>query len=120
MARPDRREAHATVAHHDCGDTVTGRRIDHLVPAHLAVVVGVHIDPARGDDCSIGIDDAARRLGNRAPNLNDEAIADADVATGSWGARPVDDAAAPDDVIEHGVLLSDAKRTPRSREPSRT
>ena len=50
LALGHRRETHAAIAGDDGGDAMTGRRVEHLVPRGLAVVVRVHVDEARRDD----------------------------------------------------------------------
>ena len=57
-----RGEADAAVAGHQRGDAVPAARGEHLVPGGLAVVVGVDVDPARGDQQPVGVDGAAGRL----------------------------------------------------------
>ena len=100
-ARAHRREADAAVAHHDRGRTVAGRRIHHVVPADLAVVVGVHVDPAGRDDRAVGVDGLVRGVGDRAADRDDHAVAHADVAGRRRRTRPVDDRSTLDHVIEH-------------------
>ena len=51
-----RGEADAAVAHHDRGDAVPRRRREPRVPRDLGVVVGVDVDPARGDQQPVGVD----------------------------------------------------------------
>ena len=58
---PHRREADAAVAHDHGRDAVPRRRREQRVPGDLAVVVRVHVDPARGDE------QARRRRARRGP-----------------------------------------------------
>ena len=58
-----RGEADAAVAHHDGGDAVPGGGAEDGVPAGLAVVVGVDVDPAGRDDEALGVDLAPARAG---------------------------------------------------------
>ena len=48
-------EAHAAVAHHHRGDAVPARRREVGVPGDLAVVVGVHVDPAGQHELAAGV-----------------------------------------------------------------
>ena len=50
-----------------------------VVPADLAVVVGVHVDPAGRDDRAVGVDRLVGSFVDRAANLDDHAVAHADV-----------------------------------------
>src|SRR3546814_2742047 len=52
---PHRCEADPTVAHHHCGDALPRRRRQLVVPGGLAVVVGVDVDEAGGDECAVGV-----------------------------------------------------------------
>ena len=98
-------EPDAAVAHHDRRDTVAGRRIHDVVPAHLAVVVRVHVDPSGCDDRSVGVDGVGRCVGDGATDLHDAAVLDGDVTTHGRCAGTVDDGAALDHVIEHVRVL---------------
>ena len=57
LAGAHRGEAHPAVAGDDGRDAVARRRVEHLVPGGLAVVVGVDVDEAGGDDEPGGVDD---------------------------------------------------------------
>ena len=46
---PNGREADAAVAHDERRDAMAGRRVERVVPGDLAVVVGVDVDEAGGD-----------------------------------------------------------------------
>ena len=111
-ARTDRREADAAVAHDDGGRTIAGRGIHHVVPADLAVVVGVHVDPARRDDRTVGVDHLAGGLVDGAADGHDHAVTYADVTGDRRGAGPVDDRSTLDHVIEHVVPLRSVQFPP--------
>ena len=55
------REAHAAGAHHGGGRAVPGGGREERVPGHLRVVVGVHVDEARGDQLAPGVELALAR-----------------------------------------------------------
>ena len=80
-AGPHRRETDAAIAHDDRGDAVPAARGDLLVPADLAVVVGVDVDETRGQQLAPGIDDAPglRRAAPRGRNLGDLPAVDDDI-----------------------------------------
>ena len=61
-AGPHRREADTAVARHDGGHAVRRRRLEHVVPGGLAVVVRVRIDEARRDDATRCVEGLTRRL----------------------------------------------------------
>ena len=61
-----RREPDAAVAEHDGGDAVGGRGLEGVVPGDLAVVVGVQVEEAGGDDGAVGVDDLACRVADGA------------------------------------------------------
>ena len=51
-----RRKTHAAVAHHHGGNAVVTRWRHAIRPGRLSVVVGVNIDEARSDQCTVGAD----------------------------------------------------------------
>ena len=61
LARADRREADAAVAHHERGDAVPRRRREQRIPGDLSVVVGVHVHPAGRDDRAARVELARAR-----------------------------------------------------------
>ncbi len=99
--RTHRSEADAAVAHHDGGDAVAGGRIHDVVPADLAVVVRVHVDPSGGDDRAVGVDGLGRGVGDRATHLHDPSVLDGDIAPDRGSAGAVDDGSTLDDLVEH-------------------
>jgi hypothetical protein len=103
MLLAHRREADAAIAEHDRGDAVPGGRRQHRVPGRLAVIVGVHVDPAGGDQQSVGIDLALARPG-LAADRGDAAIVDGDIAAERRLAAAVDDLAATDHGVVHRSL----------------
>ena len=62
---PARREADAAVAHHRGGDAVRRRRRQAFRPDGLAVVMGVQVDEARGDEQAGRVDLAGARCRRR-------------------------------------------------------
>ena len=72
-------EAHAAIAEHDGRGAVPGGRREHGIPGGLAVIVRVHIDPARRDDPPVGLDLAPART-CLAADLDDAVAIDGDVA----------------------------------------
>ena len=91
---------------------MTAGRLQHAVPADLAVVVSVDVDKAGRDDLSGRVD----RLGGiafqrrtarpAAPNLDDLAVFDGDVGIESVRTGSVDDGAAGDFEVEHDYSLA--------------
>ena len=79
------------------------RRRDVLVPANLAVVVGVDVDESGGQEVALGVDDPTRlgRAGSRWRDVRDLPIVDHDVPALRRSARAVDDGCVPDDQIVH-------------------
>ena len=95
------REAHTAVAQHDGRDAVGGRRLEGVVPRDLAVVVGMEIEEAGGDDRAVGVDLPAAPSVDRT-DLDDGVAVDGDVAGERRGSGAVDDGAASNDDVEHG------------------
>ncbi len=96
----DRREPDPAVAHDHRGHAMPGRRDDLAVPGRLPVVVAVHVDEARRDDRTVGVDHP-RRVTLDPPDGGDPPVADRDVAARGCRARAVDDRAAADDQVVH-------------------
>jgi len=93
-----RSEADAAVAHHDRGHALPGRRGQQRVPGDLAVVVGVDVDPARGDQQPFGVELLAPRA-RHVTHGGDAAVVDGDVGHPAIRTGPVDHGPAPDDQI---------------------
>jgi hypothetical protein len=108
-----RGEAHSAVAHHDGRDTVPGGGAEGRVPAGLAVVVGVDVDPARGHDEPLGVELAPSGAGDLADG-GDAALVDGDVGSSAGRARAVDHRAVADHqiVLGHVPLLVAPLRRP--------
>jgi hypothetical protein len=100
---PHRRETDAAVAHHHGGDAVPARRRQVRIPGGLAIVVGVHVHPARRHQTATGINLAAAATGYRS-DLNDAPTGNGNVAVEALPTRPVDDGAAAYDQIVHDSL----------------
>ena len=102
LAGPHRRESDSAVAGHDGGDTVIARRFQQIVPADLAVVVGVDVHEAGRDDLAGGVDGfGGLGLQGRVPgpapaDLDDLAVLDTDVGGEPVGPGAVDDGPAGD------------------------
>ena len=99
-------EANSAVAHHDAGDAVPRRRREPWVPTHLCVVVSVNVDPARGEQQTVGIDGApgvARRRSAGFVDAGNAVACDADVGHSRVGTRPIDESCVANDQIGHGV-----------------
>src|SRR5262249_48899432 len=77
-----------------------GRR-EQRIPHRLAVVMGMHVDPARRDEQAIGIDLAPRRSLLAAHGSN-AIVLDRDIAAERRLAGPIDDGAAANDDVVHG------------------
>ena len=96
-----RRKANAAIAHHHGRDPVSGRGIELIVPANLAVVVGMNIDKTGRDNRPLRIKCLARRRGNGTCDLGDATIFDADIAH-SWGStQSINKLSALDQDIKH-------------------
>ena len=80
-----RREAHTAVPADHRRDTVHARRFQGLVPADLAVIVGVDVDESWGHDPAGGVDGLggltveSRIVAGTPAHLHDPAVLDADV-----------------------------------------
>ena len=106
-AGADRREPDAAVAHDDGGHAVPTRWRDVLVPTDLAVVVGVDVDEAGGEQVALGVDDAPclGRRGAGGRDVRDLPVVDRHVAALRRGAGAVDDGCVADDQIVHLLSL---------------
>ena len=103
-ARPHRGEADPAIAHHDGSDPVPAARRHLFVPTDLAVVVGVDVHEAGGQQVAFGIDDplglgwtaASRR------DFGDRAAVGDHIGADRLGAGAVDEGGVLDDEIVHG------------------
>jgi hypothetical protein len=105
---PHRGEADAAIAEQDRRHAVPGRRRQDRVPGCLAVVMGVDIDPAGGDEEPVGGELAPRRPGLAADRGDDPAV-DRDIAAEARPPGAVEDGAAADDDVVHRMLLPIAR-----------
>src|SRR3984957_3374220 len=102
LARLDRREADAAVAHHQRGDAVPARRSEIRVPGDLAVVVGVDVDEAGGDEESGRVDFAPGRA-SRGADRSDLAAIDSDIADEAGLAGSIDHFSIADYEVMHAL-----------------
>ena len=100
LARADRREADAAVAHDGGGHAVPAGGGHDGIPGGLAIVVGVDVHPAGGDNEPVGVDLAPGRALDLA-NGNDAVALDSDVPDDGRRARSVHEGSAPDDQVQH-------------------
>ena len=100
-AGPHRREPDAAVAHHHGGHAVPARRRHLGIPGDLAVVVRVHVDPARGDDEPVAVELLAPAPVDRA-HLGDLLAVDGQVAGERRRPRAVDDRCPSHHKFVHG------------------
>jgi hypothetical protein len=100
VCRAARRETDAAVAHDGGGHAMAGRGLHVLVPADLAVVVGVDVEEAGGDERTVCIDGPAGRSGDAA-DFGDAATGDGDVGREGRGACAIDDGSAANDEVVH-------------------
>ena len=96
-----RRKADAAIAEHHRGNAVPARRREQRIPHRLAVVMGVHVDPAGRDHEARGVD-LALAGALLAADRGDAAACDRDVAGERRFAGAVDDGAAANDDVVHG------------------
>ena len=115
VAGADRGEADPAAAHDRGGDAVVRGRGHLRVPDRLAVVVGVDVDPAGGDERAVGVDLLAAALVHAADG-DDLVAVDGDVGGAGRRSRPVHDGSAPDHEIMHGSPSSCGAR-PRPSGP---
>src|SRR5262249_48323590 len=87
----------------DGGHTVEAGGAELGIPEDLSVIMGVHVDEARGDDKAGGIDGFLGVLVDLADG-NDAAVLDADVAAIAGNARAIDDRASRDLQIKHVIF----------------
>ncbi len=98
-----RGEGDAAVARHHRGDPVVHRRGPERIPAELGIEMGVGVDEPRRHHQSAGVDDLGGFDVIEAPDRQDVAVADGDIAPEAGHARSVDhDAALDQHVTLHG------------------
>ena len=106
LARTERRERHAAVAHDHRRDAVPARRAHERVPTDLGVEMGVEVDEPRRDQPPVRLDDLG---GSRRVDVahGDDAVAvDRDVRPYGRRARAVDHCATPDhQIVSHRATL---------------
>src|SRR5204862_466805 len=93
------READAAVAHDHGGDAVPGAGLHAPVPGGLAVVVGVDVDEAGGDQLAARVDFFGAGAGDLS-NGGDAAVLDRDIGFERRLAGPVDDGPAAHDQVK--------------------
>jgi hypothetical protein len=103
LSRAHRGEADAAVAHDHRGDPVPAGRRQVGIPGGLAVVVGVHVDPAWRHQLVPGVDLAPAAAGHLADG-DDAAVVYGDVTGEARTAGAVDDGAVANDQIVHVPL----------------
>ncbi len=101
MMLSHRREADAAIAEHDRGDAMPARRRQQRIPHRLAVVMGVHVDPAGRDQKAAGVDLAPGRT-LFAADCDDAVARNRYVAGEGRLAGAVDDGAAANNDVMHG------------------
>src|SRR5262249_51902634 len=124
LAGAHRSEADAAVAHDQGGHAVPARGGEDRIPGDLAVVVRVHIDPARRDEQIARVDLAAPAPADLAHRGNRTAV-DGDVAHNARATGPVDDRTVTNHQIVHALSVCvhrtvppSARRTPRTPAPA--
>ena len=109
IAGSHRRKAHAAIAHHGGRDAMPARRREHGIPARLAVIMRMDVDPAGRDQHALGIEFAACGSGDRA-HFDDTLPLNGDIALERRTARAVDNRAVANDQIVHGGNLGMSRR----------
>src|SRR5581483_8095157 len=97
-------EPDTAVAHDDGRHAVPARRRQLRIPAHLAVVVGVDVDPTGRENEPAGVDLTPPALVDGADGTDPRAV-DGDVAAERWSAGAVRDRRPADHDVVHGVPL---------------
>ena len=119
LAGANRREADAAVPGHDRRDTVRARRLEHVVPGGLPVVVRVRVDETRRDDASRGVDRLRSLRGiDRRLHGDNAPVSHRDIGPHDRATCPVDDFAAADDHVVHareGIASRGKQEVPKNR-----
>ena len=106
----DRGKAHAAIAHDDRGHAVPARGRKERVPADLAIVVGVNVDPARRDQQASGIDFTGSSARHHA-DCGDHVAVDRYIGHPARRASAIDHGSIADyDIMHDGPSSSDAIR----------
>ena len=102
-------EADPAVAHDGRGHAMPAGGRHDRIPGGLAVIVGVDVHPAGGDNQAPGVDLAPGGAFDLAHG--DDAVAlDPDVRAGGRRARPVHHSSAPDDQVQHVVVFPNERQ----------
>ncbi len=110
LARAHRREADSAVAHDDRGDAVPARGRELGIPAHLAVVVRVDVDPAGGEHQPVPVELSATTAVD-GPDLGDVAAVHGHVAHERGTTGAVRDRGSSNHEVVHPSPLSLAGTT---------
>ena len=100
-ARAHGGEPNPAVSHDDRRHPVPARRGHLRIPRDLAVVVGVDVHPAGGEEKTVGIEPAPARAAVPS-NRGDAAVIDGHVPGARGPARAIDDDRVTDDQVVHG------------------
>ena len=95
-----RRKADAAIAHDDGGNAVPARRGHFGVPCCLAVIMGVNINKARGNDLAARVDFFAGVVVNDA-DLSYQAAIYRDIRLKRFAAAAIDHSPSANDQIMH-------------------
>ena len=99
--RTGRREADAAIAGDDGGHPVPRAGGEDLVPRRLAVVVGVDVDPSRGDQRAVGVDRALGTHPAQRAHGRDAPVVHRDISGARGCSRAVHDGAGSNDEVVH-------------------
>ena len=100
MLRQHGSKADAAISANRCGHAMREARVEPVIPEELAVIMGVDVDKAGGDDGASCVNFLARCTGDRA-DFNDQAVLDRHVSGIARCARAINDGAAANDHIVH-------------------
>ena len=93
-------KTNAAIAANRGGHAMREAGVEPVVPQKLAVIMGVDVDKAGGDNRASGVDHFARIARNGA-DLDDQAVLDRDVRRIASCTRAIDNRAAADNQIKH-------------------
>ena len=102
LAAPHGREPHPAIAHHHGGHAVPARGRDIRIPSHLAVVMGMDVDPAGSRQQAVSVEFApsGARLGAQ---FGDNAAINCDIAVARRCSGAVHDSCVADYQIMHRI-----------------